>query len=51
MFRLIRFFVLLMVAFVAGVFFERNAASERCVSAGAKWLRTGVCSVTGDAHE
>lgn len=34
MFRLIRLILILPVVFVAGMLFERNAQSERCVERG-----------------
>lgn len=34
MFALIRLPVLILIAFVVGVFYERNAHAERCAAAG-----------------
>lgn len=42
MFRLIRLPFLLGIAFVVGVFYERNAALENCVELGGE-LNSGVC--------
>ncbi|WGW04264.1 hypothetical protein [Tropicibacter oceani] len=50
MFRPVRLVVLLMIAFVAGIFFERNSQAEACAALGGDW-RIGICSVKGDAHE
>lgn len=41
--RLIRLFVLLSVAFVAGMLFERNAQAERCEADGGTWLPGSIC--------
>lgn len=42
MFRLIRMPVLFGVAFVVGVFFERNAALDKCLDAGGT-MKSGIC--------
>ncbi len=44
MFRLIRLVIFVMVAFVAGVLFERNKQSELCEQSGGQWLRAGFCA-------
>jgi len=43
MFRIIRTLVLVMIAFVAGIFFERNNQRELCEESGGTWLRAGFC--------
>jgi len=45
MFRLIRLVVLCLMAFVAGVFFERNNQMTLCENNGGTW--SGVCAVEG----
>ena len=42
MFRLIRLVFLIGVAFVTGVFYERNTQRTVCLDGGASWDR-GVC--------
>jgi hypothetical protein len=42
MFRLIRLVVLLMLAFVAGLFFERDRQSKLCQDLGGRWSET-IC--------
>ncbi|MEP2891486.1 MAG: hypothetical protein ABJR46_03280 [Tateyamaria sp.] len=42
MFGLIRTPILLLIAFVAGLLYERNQAGEACVEAGGK-KHDGVC--------
>lgn len=42
MFGLIRTVILVMIAFVAGLMFERNQTSEACDSEGGT-MRDGVC--------
>lgn len=42
MFRLIRLPFLLGIAFVIGVFYERNAGLEKCLDAGGDMQR-GIC--------
>ncbi|MEP5152972.1 hypothetical protein [Planktotalea sp.] len=42
MFRLIRLPFLLGIAFVIGVFYERNAALEKCVQEGGT-MKSGIC--------
>ncbi len=42
MFGLIRTVILVLVAFVAGLLFERSQASEACAAAGGE-IRDGVC--------
>lgn len=41
---MIRLFVLLLIAFVAGMLFERNAQAERCLAKGGEWLPGSICS-------
>lgn len=42
MFRLIRLVIFVMFAFVAGVFYERAANSERCTANGGT-MEDGLC--------
>ncbi|WBU54843.1 hypothetical protein [Paracoccus sp. SCSIO 75233] len=42
-FRLIRLCILLMLAFVAGMFFERGHQMDLCEKSGGVWLRAGIC--------
>ncbi len=42
MFGLIRLPILMLLAFLAGVFFERNQRAEACAAEGGD-LRSGVC--------
>lgn len=42
-FRLFRLAILLMFAFVAGVFFERSHQIDLCETSGGTWLRAGFC--------
>lgn len=42
MFRLIRTPVLLLIAFVAGLLYERSQAADACLGAGGK-MHDGVC--------
>jgi len=44
MFKLIRLVVFCMIAFVAGVFFERSNQKELCETSGGNWARAGVCA-------
>ncbi|WP_168193189.1 hypothetical protein [Rhodophyticola sp. CCM32] len=44
MFRLIRLAFLLIVAFVAGMVFERQYQQDRCDNSGGTWMRTGFCA-------
>lgn len=46
MFRLIRLIFLVGVAFVVGVFYERNAQSEACKTQGGT-LRAHICMTGG----
>ena len=50
MFRLIRLIVLLMVAFVAGILFERADQKENCKTSGGQWMRAGFCA-NGDTDD
>jgi len=43
MFGLFRTLILVLVAFVAGVFFERNGQREACAAAGGTWQNAGYC--------
>ena len=42
MFKLVRLPILFGVAFLVGVFFERNAALDKCLDAGGS-MQSGVC--------
>ncbi|MGD1880706.1 MAG: hypothetical protein ACFB11_00080 [Paracoccaceae bacterium] len=42
MFRLFRTLILVLVAFVAGILFERQAIAERCETAGGT-LQDSIC--------
>ena len=42
MFRLIRLPIMLGIAFVLGVFYERNAALDKCLDAGGA-MKSGIC--------
>lgn len=42
MFRLARLIILCLLAFVAGVFFERQAQADKCAEAGGTW-NTPIC--------
>ncbi len=42
MFRLIRLPIMFGIAFVLGVFSERNAALDKCVDAGGT-MKSGIC--------
>ena len=44
-FRLIRLVALCLVAFVAGIFFERGHQQDLGEAAGGHWARAGVCAV------
>ncbi len=41
--RLIRLSVMLAMAFVAGMFFERSHQMGLCETSGGQWLRAGFC--------
>lgn len=43
LFRPIRTLILILVAFVAGVLFERAHQRSLCEEAGDIWLKAGVC--------
>ncbi|WP_209598804.1 hypothetical protein [Ruegeria sp. HKCCSP351] len=49
MFGLIRLPILLLIAFIVGVFFERNNQREACEGLG-EW-RNGICLTKGAANE
>lgn len=42
MFGIVRLIILCLIAFVAGVFFERQAQADRCIAAGGVW-QSRVC--------
>ena len=42
-FRLFRLAILMMFAFVAGIFFERSHQIDLCKNSGGIWLRAGFC--------
>ncbi len=44
MFRLVRLSVLLLIAFVAGIFFERGNQKDLCGASGGQWVRAGYCA-------
>ena len=44
MFRLFRLSVLLLIAFVTGIFFERSHQKELCENSGGQWMRAGFCA-------
>jgi len=46
MFGLVRLVIFAAVAFVAGVLYERNNASEACKAAGGQYAR-GLCNTNG----
>lgn len=46
MFRLIRLVVFVMLAFVAGILFERDNQKALCDQTGGDWAR-GVCTING----
>ncbi|WBU62007.1 hypothetical protein [Paracoccus albus] len=41
--RLMRLAILLMLAFAAGMFFERSHQMTLCKNSGGVWLRAGIC--------
>lgn len=43
MFRLIRLVLFVLIAFVAGVLFERSARADRCLDAGGRMNDAGFC--------
>jgi|GEM_PF-611947 len=43
MFRLIRLIAAVLIAFVAGMLFERAAQRDACAAAGGTWDAQGVC--------
>jgi len=49
MFRVVRLVVFCLVAFVAGVFYERANQKDLCTSIDGEWLRAGYC--VGDTHD
>ena len=44
MFRMIRLVILCLIAFVAGVFFERGCQTDLCEQSGGQWMRAGFCA-------
>ncbi len=44
MMRLFRLAVLLFVAFVAGIFYERSSRREECAIVGGDWRASGLCT-------
>ncbi|MBO6604318.1 MULTISPECIES: hypothetical protein [Paracoccaceae] len=44
MFRLIRLVALLLLAFLAGVLFERSHQQGLCERSGGAWMRAGFCA-------
>lgn len=42
-FRLFRLAILMMFAFVAGIFVERSHQIDLCKNSGGIWLRAGFC--------
>ncbi len=46
MFRLIRFVILCMLAFVAGVFYERKNTADACKAVGGEMV-AGLCIAQG----
>lgn len=44
MFRLFRLLILLPIAFVAGIFFERAHQKDLCAEVGGQWMRAGFCA-------
>ncbi len=44
MLRLVRLIVLVLVAFVAGVFYERGNSQQKCETSGGQWMRAGFCA-------
>ena len=43
MFRLIRLPILLLIAFIVGIYFERTQQQDLCDKSGGVWLRAGIC--------
>ncbi len=50
MFRLIRLSIFILLAFGAGILFERRHQSDLCESSGGTWLRSGLCVVEDASH-
>ncbi|MEM8731082.1 MAG: hypothetical protein AAGF79_14315 [Pseudomonadota bacterium] len=50
MFRLLRLAILLAVAFVAGVLFERDRAGSACAEQDGLW-QNGLCMALESPHE
>ncbi|WJY22007.1 MULTISPECIES: hypothetical protein [Rhodobacterales] len=44
MFRLIRLVVFMILAFVAGMIFERTHQQGLCDQSGGQWMRAGFCA-------
>ncbi|MDJ0822384.1 MAG: hypothetical protein QNJ09_11330 [Paracoccaceae bacterium] len=47
MFRLFRAPVLILLAFAAGILFERFTQSDRCAKNGGQWDSAGYCAFEG----
>ena len=47
MFRLFRVSVLILLAFVAGILFERFNQSDQCAKNGGQWDSAGFCAFKG----
>ncbi|EBA05872.1 hypothetical protein [Sagittula stellata] len=45
MFGLIRLPILLLIAFVAGIFYERAQQEDSCAAMGGNWMRAGLCAL------
>lgn len=41
---MIRLIILCLIAFVAGVFFERAHQTGLCEKSGGQWMRAGFCA-------
>ncbi|MEX0340024.1 MAG: hypothetical protein AB3N11_13410 [Arenibacterium sp.] len=50
MLRLVRTIVLLMIAFVAGLLFERDRVQTACTAAAGEW-RAGTCLGSEISHD
>lgn len=44
MFRLLRTAILCVIAFVAGMFYERAQQRDLCAALGGEWIRAGICT-------
>ncbi|SPF77460.1 hypothetical protein [Pseudoprimorskyibacter insulae] len=43
MFGLVRLFLLLLAAFLGGIFYERGQQQQKCELDGGQWARAGFC--------